>query len=289
MAAVTKERTFMARARTLWLLALILLHPALHAAAQVPYEQSDAAYDAQAMRATARAASLESAALERRARAEERARKFERIAAAQAEARPMLSIGFAPSMLSQRLNNSRTGHFDTQRLRQRTVEIGLGVAKHYARNLGIRAFLSAGVGATSAGYGEDLEDALSCCTDSRRIRPSYSLALDVAPVIGAGSSNFYLAPGAVLRMFILPQRRADVEAEDWYGSTSETPTVHTVSFHNPAVAVAARIAGGVRLGPHHEVDLGWGFDVGGSMRDLGRYLALSLRAAVAFTDLSSLQ
>jgi hypothetical protein len=62
-----------------------------------------------------------------------------------------------------------------------------------------------------------------------------------------------------------------------------------VSFHNPALAVAARIAGGIRLGPNHEVDLGWGFDVGGSMRDLGRYFALSLRAAVAFTDLASLE
>jgi hypothetical protein len=277
-------------ARTLCLLAVILLHPAIRAAAQAPYEPVDAALEARERRYAARAASLEAIALERRARAEERGRRFERIVAAQAEARPLLSIGFAPAMLSRYVNTTRTGHFDLQRLRQRTVEIGIGVSKHYARNLGIRAFLSGGVGATNVAYGEDEVDGpLSCCKDSRRVSPSYSLALDVAPVFGAGSSNFYLAPGAVVRLFILPQRRADVESEDWYGTTSDAPKVHTVSFHNPALAVAARIAGGIRLGPNHEVDLGWGFDVGGSMRDLGRYFALSLRAAVAFTDLASLE
>lgn len=163
-----------------------------------------------------------------------------------------------------------------ERFRQRGVLLGAAYRHGFRHRLGVHAALSFGVGLSHIGFA--IHTSGSCCyPTAKRVAPSFASELEFAPLFG---STIYFAPGLLVR-FMFPLERTATLTN---GPLDEEQT-RTIRFPPALVAFGARCALGARFGRHHEVDVGFGFDVGKPVGQT-RFLGFMARIGVALGDLA---
>ena len=169
---------------------------------------------------------------------------------------------------------------ESGRFRQRAALIGAAYRHHFRQRLGIHAGANVGMGRSSIGLAA-VPGSECCSPSSTQVPPSFSLDLEVAPLLGPLGRAFYFAPGLMLRTLFPLERSATLSAS---GAGEEI--TRDVTFPAPLITAGARFGVGAMLGAHDEYDFGCGVDVGHAFGDARRYFGRFIRGGVAFGDLT---